>query len=179
MPPRFELIRPIGTVTRDGTSRRSIGRLNEREFDPAMKRPARTSYLIRQAQLITFVHVTDCLREYRITPMQYTLLSFSRRNGELSSADLARRFGITPQSMNEAISTLQRKRLLSRKEAAEHRRIQRISLTSEGGKLLKKCDRKIDAMEQKLFAALSRKEIDALRATLGKFIGSIRGSDKV
>ena len=97
-----------------------------------MKRPARTSYLIRQAQLITFVYIADCLREYRITPMQYTLLSFSRRNGELSSAELARRFAITPQSMNEAISTLRRKRLLSRKEAAEHRRIQRISLTPEG-----------------------------------------------
>jgi DNA-binding MarR family transcriptional regulator len=144
-----------------------------------MKRPARTSYLIRQAQLITFVHVTDCLREYRITPMQYMLLSFSRRNGELSSAELARRFAIAPQSMNEAISTLQRKRLLSRKEAAEHRRIQRISLTTEGSKLLKKCDRKIDAMEQKLFVALSQDEIEALRTTLRKFIDSIRGTDKV
>jgi DNA-binding MarR family transcriptional regulator len=144
-----------------------------------MKRPARTSYLIRQAQLITFVHVTDCLREYRITPMQYMLLSFSRRNGELSSAELARRFAIAPQSMNEAISTLQRKRLLSRKEAAEHRRIQRISLTTEGSKLLKKCDRKIDAMEHKLFGALSQGEIQALRTTLRKFIDSIRGTDKV
>jgi DNA-binding MarR family transcriptional regulator len=144
-----------------------------------MKKPARTSYLIRQAQLITFVHVTNCLREYRITPMQYTLLSFSRRNGELSSAELARRFAITPQSMNEAISTLQRKRLLSRKEAAEHRRIQRISLTAEGSNLLKKCDRKIDAMERTLFAALSQDEIEALRTTLRKFIGSIRGTDKV
>ena len=144
-----------------------------------MKKPARTSYLIRQAQLITFVHVTNCLREYRITPMQYTLLSFSRRNGDLSSADLARRFGITPQSMNEAISTLQRKRLVSRKEAAEHRRIQRISLTPEGSKLLKQCDRKIDAMEKKLFLALSPEEIEALRTTLRKFIGSIRGTDKV
>ena len=144
-----------------------------------MKRPARTSYLIRQAQLITFVHVTECLREYRVTPMQYMLLSFSRRNGELSSAELARRFAVTPQSMNEAITTLQRKRLLSRKEAIEHRRIQRISLTVEGGKLLRKCDRKIDAMEKALFAALSQDEIEALRITLRKFIGSIRGTDKV
>lgn len=151
---------------------------NGRRFD-AMRKPARTSYLLRQAQLLTYVHVSACLREHRLTPMQYMLLSFSRRNGELSSAELARRFAITPQSMNEAISTLQRKRLLSRKESAEHRRIQRISLTAEGRKLLQQCDRKIDAMEQKLFAALSQDEMETLRATLRKFIGSVRGTDNV
>jgi len=143
-----------------------------------MRKSTRTSYLLRQAQLLSYVGIADCLREYRITPMQYMLLSFSRRHGNLSSAELARRFAVTPQSMNEAISALRRKRLLSRKESAEHRRIQRISLTSEGRNLLQKCDRKIDALEQELFAALSRDELDALRAILRKFIGSVRGAER-
>jgi DNA-binding MarR family transcriptional regulator len=142
-----------------------------------MKKPTRTSYLLRQAQIITYVHVADCLREHRITPMQYMLLSVSRRNGELSSAELARRFAVAPQSMNEAISTLQRKRLVSRKEAAEHRRIQRISLTTEGRKVLRKCDRKVDAMEAKIFGALTQDELKSFRAVLRKFIDSIRGAN--
>jgi DNA-binding MarR family transcriptional regulator len=140
-----------------------------------MTRVARTSYLLRQAQLLAYVRIADCLREYRITPMQYMLLSFSRRNGELSAAELARRFAVTPQSMNEAISALQRKRLLTRKEATEHRRIQRISLTATGNSLLQKCDREMDSMEQKLFSALSRGELDSLRVTLRRFIISVRG----
>jgi DNA-binding MarR family transcriptional regulator len=139
-----------------------------------MRKSARTSYLIRQAQLLTYVYIADCLREYGLTPMQYMLLSFSRRDDELSSADLARRFAVTPQSMNEVIATLQRKRLLMRKEAAEHRRILRISLTPEGSQLLKKCDRKVDAVERRLFGGLSGSELQGLRASLIKFIGSIR-----
>jgi DNA-binding MarR family transcriptional regulator len=139
-----------------------------------MKKSTRTSYLIRQAQLLTYVYIAECLRECRLTPMQYMLLSFSRRDGELSSADLARRFAVTPQSMNEAIVILQRKGLLLRKEAAEHRRILRISLTREGSKLLKNCDRKVDAVERDLFAALSNDELRGLRASLIKFISSIR-----
>jgi DNA-binding MarR family transcriptional regulator len=142
-----------------------------------MKRVARTSYLLRQAQLLAYVRIADCLRKYRITPMQYMLLSFSRRNGELSAAELARRFAVTPQSMNEAISALQRKRLLKRKEATEHRRIQRTSLTATGHSLLQKCDKEIDSIEQELFSALSRDELDSLRATLRKFIISVRGGD--
>ena len=54
--------------------------------------------------------------------MQYMLLSLSRRGGEMSSADLARRFAITPQSMNEKIATLQRKRLIVRHVSSENRR---------------------------------------------------------
>jgi DNA-binding MarR family transcriptional regulator len=152
---------------------------NELRPRVSMKAPVRTSYLIRQAQLLTYVNVAECLREYRITPMQYMLLSFSRRNGELSAAELARRFAVTPQSMNEAISSLQRKRLLSRKEWAQHRRIQHISLTAEGSKLLQKSDRKIDAMEQRLFASLSKDEMKSLHALLRKVIDSIRRADAV
>ena len=55
--------------------------------------------------------------------MQYMLLSLSRRGGEMSSADLARRFAITPQSMNEKIATLQRKRLIVRHVSSENRQI--------------------------------------------------------
>jgi len=100
------------------------------------EKPARISYLIRQAQLVSWMNVAECLRDYRITSMQYILLSFSRRSGDLSAPELARRFAVAPQSMNEAISALQRKRLLSRKEAAEHRRIQRIGLTAERSKFV-------------------------------------------
>ena len=139
-----------------------------------MRKSARTSYLIRQAQLLTYMYIAEALREYSLTPMQYMLLSFSRRSGELSSADLARRFAVTPQSMNEAIATLQSKRLLSRKKAAEHGRILRISLTPEGSKLLKNCDRKVDAVERDLFAAFSESELQEFRVSLMKFISSIR-----
>lgn len=131
-----------------------------------MSRQLRTSYLIRRAQLFVYANLSECLREHKLTPMQYMLLSLSRRGGEMSSADLARRFAVTPQSMNEMIATLQRKRLIARNVSSEHRRVLRISLTPEGSRLLKTCDREVDAMEKRLFSCLKPLALEALRDAL-------------
>ena len=136
-----------------------------------MSKPPRTSYLIRRAQLLTFTNLTDCLREYNLTPMQYMLLNLSRR-GDLSSAMLARRFAIAPQSMNEVIGALERKQLITRSVAGEKRRTLQISLTPRGEQLLKTCDREVDRMEKRLFSSLSAAETHSLRSALMKFLGS-------
>jgi DNA-binding MarR family transcriptional regulator len=137
-----------------------------------MTKTARTSYLIRRAQLLVYTNLTECLRAHDLTPIQYMMLSLSRRGGEMSSADLARRFSIAPQSVNEMIAALQRKKLIARKTTIENRRILRISLTSEGRQLLRKCDRQVDRMEKRLFSPLSQPELAALRAGLVILIGS-------
>ena len=137
-----------------------------------MNKPPRTSYLIRRAQILVMRNLTDCLRDYNLTPTQYLLLNLSRRGGELSSATLARRFAISPQSMNETIATLEQKQLIARTVAGEKRRTLQISLTSEGTQLLKTCDREVDRMEKRLFSSLSATEIDSLRSALMKFTSS-------
>ena len=137
-----------------------------------MTKTARTSYLIRRAQLLVYTNLTECLRAYGLTPIQYMMLSLSRRGGEMSSADLARRFSIAPQSVNEMIAALQRKKLIARRTTRENRRILRISLTPEGKELLRKCDRQVDRMEKRLFAPLSQTELAALRVGLATLIGS-------
>jgi DNA-binding MarR family transcriptional regulator len=141
-----------------------------------MIRPARISYLLRRAQLLVYTRLADCLREYKLTPMQYMLLSVSRRGGEMSSAELARCFAVTPQSMNEMIAMLQRRHLILRKTATEHRRILRISLTPEGARLLRRCDRQVDRLENHLFEDLSPAEIAVLRTILMRVIHSL-GND--
>jgi DNA-binding MarR family transcriptional regulator len=136
-----------------------------------MSRRTRTSYLIRRAQLVVYANLSECLSQHKLTPMQYMLLNLSRRGGEMSSADLARRFAVTPQSMNEMIAALQRKRLIVRNVSSAHRRIRRISLTSKGARLLKTCDREVDAMEKRLFGCLAPPALDALRDALTILIG--------
>ncbi len=140
-----------------------------------MRKPARISYLIRRAQLLTYTNLTDCLRGYNLTPMQYTLLSLSRRGGEMSSAELARKFATSPQSMNETIATLEQKHLIARSVAGKNRRTLQISLTLQGARLLKACDREVDRMEKLLFSSLSSAEIHSLRTVLIKFTNSPGG----
>src|SRR5689334_16834465 len=108
-----------------------------------------TTYLMRRAQILMTRNLTDCLHDYKLTPAQYLMLSLSRRGGELSSASLARRFTISPQSMNEMIAGLEKKKLIARTVAGERRRTLQINLTPEGAKLLKACDRAVERMEKR------------------------------
>ena len=131
-----------------------------------------TNYLMRRAQILVTRSLTDCLHEYKLTPAQYLMLSLSRRGGELSSASLARRFTISPQSMNEMIAGLERKKLIARTVAGEKRRTLQINLTPEGAKLLKACDRAVVRLEKRLFSPLSAAELRSFRSALIKLTGA-------
>jgi DNA-binding MarR family transcriptional regulator len=135
-----------------------------------------TNYLMRRAQILVTRSLTDCLHEYKLTPAQYLMLSLSRRGGEMSSASLARRFTISPQSMNEMIAGLERKKLIARTVAGEKRRTLQINLTPEGAKLLKACDRAVERMEKRLFSPLSAAELHSFRSALIKLTGASSNS---
>ncbi|MBX9824121.1 MAG: MarR family transcriptional regulator [Xanthobacteraceae bacterium] len=137
-----------------------------------MSEPPLTTYLVRRAQILITRNLADCLRDYNLTPAQYLMLSLSRRGGELSSASLARRFTISPQSMNEMIAGLERKKLIARTVAGEKRRTLQINLTPEGARLLKACDRAVERMEQRMFSPLSAAELHSFRSALMKMTGS-------
>jgi DNA-binding MarR family transcriptional regulator len=137
-----------------------------------MTRAARTIYLLRQAQLRIYAAMVERLNALGLTPVQYTVLSLSSREGGLSSADLARRAQITPQSMNEVIAALHRKGLITRHEAPENRRILRVVLTKEGNRLLPECERQIDQLESELFGCFDKSELTALRGLLSTFLES-------
>lgn len=152
------------------------------DADPApSRRPQgvsapRTIYLVRQLQLATYAGLIERLGDLEVTPTQYMLLSLASRRGGLSSADLARRFRVTPQSMNETIVALERKELIIRTEDPEHRKILRIRLSAKGAKLLKRCDRRVDQYEQDLFATLNSAEHASLRVLLSKILSQFAQS---
>ena len=133
--------------------------------------PARTIYLIKRAETEITAHMTKILGEFEITPMQFTILNFVQNNpDDLSSAQLSRRFLMTPQSMNEAITTMQRKELIEKYTDAKHKRILRINLTEKGLEKLKICNKLVDSLEKRLFADFKEEELKECRRFMGKII---------
>src|SRR5260370_26734119 len=91
-----------------------------------MPQHARLSYLVRKAELAAYQRLDQALRGFGLTPAQYTVLAILSRGGEsLSSAALARRLGVTPQSANEIVATLSMQYLVRRTGGArsEERRV--------------------------------------------------------
>jgi len=139
----------------------------------------RTIYLVRKTQLLVYAEMVEALKAFGVTPVQYTVLSSSSHEGGLSSADLARRAQMTPQSMNELIAALHRKGLVRRREHPDNKRILQVALTKDGTRLLAQCDRQIDRMEQRLFRCFTEKELGTFRRLHSKLLHeSLRASGK-
>jgi DNA-binding MarR family transcriptional regulator len=143
--------------------------LNCRAMNP------RTLYLIKRAEIEVTSRMSLALEQFGVTPIQFTVLYFVNQDkGDLSSAQLSRRFSMTPQSMNELVAVLQRKKLVKKTVDAAHKRILRISLTAKGKKLLQDCNSTLDIMESSLLQSLSTAETDTLRKLIGKILESSR-----
>ena len=132
----------------------------------APRHSRRTSYLVKRLETLIRVRFDAGLRDFGVTSGQYMLLSLVSREGGISSAELARRTSVTPQSMNESITALEGKALIRRTEDRDNRRILQIALTRDGRRLLTACNRAVDRLEADLFGALASARLDGLRASL-------------
>jgi DNA-binding MarR family transcriptional regulator len=142
-----------------------------------MSQQARLSYLVRQAQLATYQQLDQALRAFGLTPAQYTALAILSRRGEsLSSAELARRLGVTPQSANAVVGTLDTQQLVRRAEDGENRRVRALQLTPKGRALLARCDADVDRFERAFFGELSGAEQEVLRGLLIRVIAADRSA---
>lgn len=126
----------------------------------------RTVYLVKRAETVVRSGLADCLQPLDVTPRQYVTLSLLREERDQSSADLARKAGITPQSMSETIATLIRKGWIARLENPGHRRILMTRLTGAGEALLAECEKAVDVMETRLLSGFSKGDLDNLRQAL-------------
>ena len=135
----------------------------------------RTIYLIKRAEIEVTSRMNKALEQYDITPIQFVVLYFVNQDkNDLSSAQLSRRFSMTPQSMNELVTVLLRKKLVKKTVDAAHKRILRISLTAKGIKLLADCNVAMDAVESELLEDLNSIEIQQFRDVIGKILDSSR-----
>jgi len=135
----------------------------------------RIIYLVKRAEIEITSRMVNALEVWGLTPIQFSLLYFIDINkGDLSSAQLSRRFSVTPQSMNELVQVLERKKLLKKNVDPSHRRILRISLTKKGKQLLENSNHALDTLEANLLKELSKEETNTFRNLLGTILETAR-----
>jgi DNA-binding MarR family transcriptional regulator len=136
---------------------------------------ASTTYLISQVHFALRSRTEAALKKYAVTGIQYTVLSVLAHRDGLSSADLSRRFYVTPQSMGQLLSSLEERGLLARNEDMSNRRILRVSLTDAGRELVEAGAKDIAEVESLAFAILDGNDLQRLRSNLHALVGSLRG----
>lgn len=86
----------------------------------------------------------------------------------LSNAQLARRCFVTPQSMNEVVLELERRKLLTREPDSANQRILRAHLTVSGQKVIDDWEERIAALEKTLFDGFSEQELRRFRRAIAR-----------
>lgn len=135
-------------------------------------------FLLSQANQAVRGRLEAALAAFQITAIQYTVMSAIDDRDGFSSAELARLFHVTPQSMNELTGGLQRRDLIRRREDPANRRILRMSLTAEGRRIIDNCNVVADQVERQVFSCLSREDYDRFHHLCRRIARSLREDDE-
>ncbi|MFB9905652.1 MarR family winged helix-turn-helix transcriptional regulator [Allokutzneria oryzae] len=127
-----------------------------------------TLYLVKQLELLIRALLDERLKPLGLTTLQYTALSVLLRRSPLSSAQLARRSFVRPQSMHEMVLALEKRGLIARHRDPDNRRVLLATLTEEGAALLEECAPLVAELETHMLSNLSAKRRSEFRGALGE-----------
>jgi DNA-binding MarR family transcriptional regulator len=117
------------------------------------------------------------LAQCGLSVQEYTALSVLGARPGLSNAQLARRALVTPQSMIEILSRLERRELVAREADPRHARILRGNLTKRGRALLRDADRAVAGIQEQILADVPQRErpilVEGMRAVMNRLSGGI------
>jgi DNA-binding MarR family transcriptional regulator len=129
-----------------------------------------TLWLLKQAFYYSLTTVNEAISDHGVSTAQIGLLRLLSGEPGLSGAELARRLLITPQGVQLALSALEGRGLVERKQDPRHGRILRAYLTEEGRSVASAVVADAIAAHNKVFGVLTADEQETLRALLTRVV---------
>lgn len=123
--------------------------------------------LLRQMQGAMRRVTEEALEDTGLTVAQANVLTELAYGPARSNAELARLHSVTPQTMVEILSLLERRALISRTARPEGGRAMVAELTREGSAKVLAVHLAMRQIEQRLLSSLSKEEVSSLRRLLG------------
>ena len=134
----------------------------------------RVIWALRQAEQSMQTLKEHRLRPLGMAPAHYSLLISIHDQPGITGAELARRLGVTPQSVASLVARLADKGQLERRTHPLHRHVQELHLTDTGSRALHASDAVIAAIEDRITARLGPDGSARFKATLGEVIDAVR-----
>jgi DNA-binding MarR family transcriptional regulator len=127
-------------------------------------------WLLKQAFYFTLTTVNEAVSEHGVSTAQIGVLRQLSNEPGLSGAELARRLLISPQGVQLALTALERRNLVQRKQDPQHGRILQAFLTDQGRKVAGAVVNDAIAAHDKVFGVLTKAEQKTLRELLGRVV---------
>ncbi|UGT41522.1 MarR family transcriptional regulator [Nocardia yamanashiensis] len=138
-----------------------------------------TLYLVKRLELAVRALMDDALRPLGLTTLQYTALTVLERRSGLSSAQLARRSFLRPQTMNVMVQTLEERGLIQRDRDPANRRVLVATLTERGREVLREAAPHVEGIEASLLGGMSAARGEAFRGALRHGITALTAEAKL
>lgn len=132
-------------------------------------------YRVKQLELSIRVRLDQLLRQSKITVVQYTALTVLRNRDGLTSAQLARRSFVTPQSISDVVVVLADRGLILRRENPANSSHRLLFLSARGRAVLGRLDGPVREIETKMLAEFTPSNRDQFRRSLESCYRSING----
>ena len=100
----------------------------------------RPGFLIRRLRQIHVAIFLNSCRGFRITPLQYSLMSILKVSKRLDQSSLAEAIGIDRINAADVMKRLQKAGLIKRESDRADQRVRLVSLTRKGTRTLKKIE---------------------------------------
>jgi DNA-binding MarR family transcriptional regulator len=115
-----------------------------------------------------------------LKPLQLTITQFGTLNrlvvyGPMSTADLARNFGLRPQTVAQAVMALLNAGLVQRRRHPVHKRVLLIELTDAGHRAWEDGDRRVASVEKRIHDSLGERAYQAMYRDAWKIIEAFGG----
>lgn len=135
-------------------------------------------HLVKQVQYKAYVRLESVLNPFDVTAVQFRILTTLSTKPDMSSAELARLYGVKPQTMIKQIALLETKGLIERRVSDANKRLLEVRLTETGAATLKQLQKDSRALERQLLAPLHADEQAALRGFLVRLLDSLSAGDE-
>jgi DNA-binding MarR family transcriptional regulator len=127
-------------------------------------------WLLKQAFYFSLTTVNDAISPHGVSAAQVGVLRQLSNEPGLSGAELARRLLISPQGLQLALTALERRGLVERRQNPQHKRILQAYLTEEGQNIVATVVGDAVAAHDEVFGVLSTEEKETLRELLGRVV---------
>jgi DNA-binding MarR family transcriptional regulator len=134
-------------------------------------------WLLKQAFYFSLTTVNDAISVHGVSTAQIGVLRQLSKEPGLSGAELARRLLISPQGVQLALTALERRGLVERRQDPQHKRILQAYLTDQGQDVVAEVLGDAVAAHEKVFGVLSADEQETLRELLGRVVEKGTGNE--
>ncbi|WP_371574627.1 MarR family winged helix-turn-helix transcriptional regulator [Streptomyces sp. NBC_01314] len=133
----------------------------------------RTGYLAWQMVHVMGVRLERALRSLDLTTAQHNALQHAVWTSGISAAEIARRTGITPQSMGAAVNGLVDRGLLARHDHPSNRRTVQLTVTDSGARLADRARVVVERLDTEALAVLAPAERAAVHSLLLRVLAEL------